>query len=149
MQLDLNTGKTMSISDELGGGLSGVDINCVLSSAYVVHFGQGFLAHVDIDQSSSSFKNITKIAEGLDTPRAVVINPDETFAFITEQNAGRLVKVNIDSDSTGYGEVIVINSGLNGPRGLTLNKTGDYVYLAGEDGGTGSLSQRDRGPDST
>jgi DNA-binding beta-propeller fold protein YncE len=134
MQSDLNTGNTMAISDELGGGLSGVDINSDLSSAYVVHFGQGFLAHVDIDQSSSSFKNITKIAEGLDTPRAVVINPDETFAFITEQNAGRLVKVNIDSDTTGYGEVIVINFGLNGPRGLTLNKTGDYVYLAEEFG---------------
>jgi DNA-binding beta-propeller fold protein YncE len=134
IKLDLNTDKIIAVSNQLGGGLSGVDVNYDLSSAYVVHFGQGFMAHVDIDQSSSTFKKVTKIVKDLDTPRAIVINPTETIAFITEQNAGRLVKVNIDSNSTGYGEVRVINSGLDGPRGLTLSQAGDYVYLAEEFG---------------
>jgi DNA-binding beta-propeller fold protein YncE len=132
VRIDLNDGTVTPISDELFGGLSGVDVNGALTQAHVVNFGNGVLSQVDIDPSLPTFKQVTQVASGLDGPRDIVLNIDETAAYVTEQNAGRLVQVNIDPTSPDYGNITPIASALSGPRGLTLNQNGSLVYVAEE-----------------
>ena len=132
VRIDLNDGTVTPISDELFGGLSGVDVNSALTQAHVVNFGNGVLSQVDIDSSSPTFKQVTQVASGLDGPRDIVLNSDETAAYVTEQNAGSLVHVNIDPTSPNYGNITSIASTLSGPRGLTLNQDGNLIYVAEE-----------------
>jgi DNA-binding beta-propeller fold protein YncE len=132
VRIDLNDGTVTPISDELLGGLSGVDVNSTLTQAHVVNFGNGVLSRVDIDSSSPTFKQVTQVASGLDGPRDVVLNSDESAAYVTEQNTGNLVQVNIDPTSPNYGNITSIASTLSGPRGLTLNQSGNLVYVAEE-----------------
>jgi len=132
VQIDLNTGSVTPLSDELGGGLSGVAANRAWTRAYVVNYGSGVLSRVDIDPTSTTFKQVTRIAGGLSGPRDVVLNSAEDVAYVTEQNGGRLVRVDVNPASPDYGDVTTITAGLGGPRGLTLNQDGKRVYLAEE-----------------
>jgi DNA-binding beta-propeller fold protein YncE len=132
VRIDMNDGTVTPVSGELGGGLTGVDVNSALTRAHVVNFGNGILSRVDVDPSSPTFKQVTQVAGGLEGPRDIVMNGTETIAYVTEQTAGRLVKVNIDPASPGYGDVALISGGLGGPRGLTLSRSGKLVYLAEE-----------------
>jgi DNA-binding beta-propeller fold protein YncE len=134
VQIDLDDGTVTTVSDELGGGLSGVAVNHALTQAHVVNFGNGVLSRVDIDPSSPTFKQVTQVATGLSGPRDIAINIPGTVAYVTEQHANRLVQVDINPASPGYGSITTIAGGLGGPRGLTLNQTGDRVYLAEEFG---------------
>jgi len=132
VQIDLNTGSVTPLSEELGGGLSGVAANRAWTRAYVVNFGSGVLSRVDIDPTSATFKQVTPITSGLSGPRDVVINDAEDAAYVTEQNGGRLVRVDVNPASPDYGDVVTITAGLGGPRGLTLDQDGKRVYLAEE-----------------
>jgi len=134
MRIDLTDGTVTPISDELGGGLSGVDVNGALTQAHVVNFGTGILSRVDIDPTSSTFKQVTEVATGLDGPRDVALNGDETAGYVTEQHAGNLVRVNVAPASPKYGNATAVTGGLNGPRGLALNRSGTLVYVAEESG---------------
>jgi len=130
MRIDLNDGTVTPVSNELGGGLSGVAVNSVLTQAHIVNYGNGVLSRVDIDPSSSTFRQVTYVTGGLSGPRDIAINSNETVAYVTEQEAGRLVQVNIDPASPDYRDITPITDGLGGPRGLTLNQGGDLIYLA-------------------
>ena len=132
VQIDLNTGSVTPLSDELGGGLSGVAANRAWTRAYVVNFGSGVLSRVDIDPTSTTFKQVTPITSGLSGPRDVVLNSAEDVAYVTEQNGGRLVRVDVNPASPDYGDVVTITASLDGPRGLTLSQDGKRVYLAEE-----------------
>jgi len=132
MRIDLNDGTVTPVSNDLGGGLSGVVVNSALTQAYVVNYANGVLSRVDIDPSSSTFRQVTQVVSGLSGPRDIVIDSTETVAYVTEQEAGRLVQVNIDPASPDYRDITFITDGLDGPRGLTLNQGGDLVYLAEE-----------------
>jgi len=132
VQIDLGTGGVTPLSDELGGGLSGVAANRAWTRAYVVNYGSGVLSRVDIDPASTTFRQVTPIAGGLSGPRDVVLNSAEDAAYVTEQNGGRLVRVDVNPASPDYRDVTTITAGLGGPRGLTLNQDGKRVYLAEE-----------------
>jgi DNA-binding beta-propeller fold protein YncE len=132
IRIDLNDGKVTPVSNDLEGGLSGVAVNSALTQAYVVDYGNGVLSRVDIDPSSSTFRQVTQVVSGLSGPRDIAINSTSTVAYVTEQEVGRLVQVNIDTTSPDYKDITPIADGLDGPRGLTLNQGGDLVYLADE-----------------
>ena len=132
VRIDLNSGALITVSDDLGGGLSGVAVNPALTRAYVVNFGSGVLSRVEINPASSTFKQVTPITGGLSGPRDIVLDITGTVAYVTEQNTGRLVRADIDPASPGYGNITPIANGLGGPRGLALNRAGDRVYLAEE-----------------
>ena len=146
MRIDLNNGTVTPVSDELGGGLSGVAVNSALTQAYVVNYGNGVLSRVDIDPSSSTFRQVTQVVSGLSGPRDIVIDSTETVVYVTEEEAGRLIQVNIDPASPDYRDIILITDDLDGPRGLTLNQGGDLVYLTEQ--GSRELSVVDIDPDS-
>ena len=132
VRIDLDDGTVTAVSNELEGGLSGVAVNRALTQAYVVNYANGVLSRVNIDPSSSTFRQVTQVVSGLSSPRDIAIDSTETVAYVTEQDAGRLVQVNIDPTSPDYREITTIADGLGGPRGLTLNQGGDLVYLAEE-----------------
>lgn len=132
MRIDLSDGTVTPVSNDLEGGLSGVAVNSALTQAYVVNYGNGVLSRVNIDPSSSTFRQVTYVTGGLSGPRDIVIDSTETVAYVTEQEAGRLVQVSIDPTSPDYRDITTIADGLGGPRGLTLNQGGDLVYLAEE-----------------
>lgn len=132
VRIDLDNGMVTPVSNELGGGLSGVAVNSALTQAHVVNFGNGAVSRVDIDPSSPTFKQVTQVASGLSGPRDIVIDSTRHIAYVTEQNAGRLVQVDINPASPDYGNITPIVGGLGGPRGLTLNQSGNLVYLAEE-----------------
>jgi len=134
VRVDLNDGTVLPVSNELGGGLSGVAVNSALTQAHVVSFGHGVLSRVDIDPLSPTFKQVTQVISGLSGPRDIVIDPTGNIAYIAEQHAGRLVQANINPAASDYGDVTLIASGFGGPRGLTLNRGGDLVYLTEEYG---------------
>ena len=132
MRVDLTDGSLMPVSNDLGGGLSGVAVNRALTQAYVVNFGSGVLSRVTIDPAATDFKQVTQIAGGLNHPRDVVLDGPETTVYVTEQDGGQLVKVNVDPTSPGYSDVTSVATGLGGPRGLTLSRDGSKVFLAEE-----------------
>jgi DNA-binding beta-propeller fold protein YncE len=146
VKIDLDDGTVTPVSNELGGGLSGVAVNAALTRAHVVNFGSGVLSRVDIDPGSPTFKQVTPVASGLAGPRDIATNSTGNIAYVTEQNAGRLVQVNINPASPDCGEVTLIAGGLDGQRGLTLNQGGTRVYLAEE--GSRELSMVDVDPGS-
>jgi DNA-binding beta-propeller fold protein YncE len=130
MRIDLNDGTVTPASNNLEGGLSGVAVNSALTQAYVVNCANGVLSRVDIDPSSSTFRQVTQVVSGLSGPRDIVIDSTETVVYVTEEDAGRLVQVNIDITSPDYRDITLIADGLGGPQGLILNQSGDLVYLA-------------------
>jgi sugar lactone lactonase YvrE len=138
VRINLNDGTVTPVSNDLGGGLSGVAVNSRLTQAHVVNFGSGMLSRVDIDPASPTFKQVVPVAGGLSGPRDIALDTAGRIAYVTEQNAGRLVKVDIDPASPGYGTVATIAAGLSGPRGLTLDTVSDLIYVAQE--GAGKLS---------
>ena len=146
MRIDLNDGTVTPVSNNLKGGLSGVAVNSALTRAYVVNYANGVLSRVDIDPSSSTFRQVTQVVSGLSGPRDIAIDSTETVVYITEQDAGHLVQVNIDTTSPDYRNITLIADGLDRPRGLTLNQGGDLVYLTEE--GSQELSVVDVDPDS-
>jgi len=132
MRIDLNDGTVAAVSEELGGGLSGVAVNDTLTQAHVVNFGSSTVSRVDIDPSSPTFKQVVQVVSGLSGPRDIVIDSTGTVAYITEQKAGRLIEVNIDPASPGYGMVSTLADGMNGPRGLALDSAAGLAYVAQE-----------------
>lgn len=66
----LDNGSATPVSEELGGGLSGVAANRAWTRAYVVNYGSGVLSRVDIDLTSATFRQVTPIAGGLSVPRS-------------------------------------------------------------------------------